>query len=166
MAREAAETEATDPRPVPPWGMIDLRMKTQLNPDKIGAVASAICAVHCLLTGIAFGLLSFVGLGFIGSVAAEVGFISVAVIVGAWAIYHGIKKHHSWIPAGIFVLGLVCIGLSHFAFPHVHSGEVGANSSPFGTVFSVVGGLCLVSFHIVNLRMQRGCSCDSCTHVR
>ena len=40
----------------------------RINLDKLGACASAICAVHCLLTGIALGLLSVAGLGFMGSI--------------------------------------------------------------------------------------------------
>jgi hypothetical protein len=137
-------------------------MKVQVNPDKIGAVASAICAVHCLITGVALGLLSVIGLGFIGSVPAEIAFISIAVLVGGWAIFHGVKRHHSWLPAGIFVLGLLFVAISHFVFPHHH--RVGA-ASGWGTVFSVLGGLCLVSFHLVNLKMQKGCSCTTCEHV-
>jgi hypothetical protein len=31
-------------------------------------------------------------------------------------------------------------------------------------VFATLGGLCLVTFHIVNLRMQRGCECGHCSH--
>ncbi len=139
-------------------------MKAQMNLDKVGAVASAVCAVHCLLTGVALGLLSVVGLGFIGSLPAEIGFISVALIVGSWAIVHGIRKHHSYIPALIFVLGITCIAISHFVFPHSHDGKAPADAMHgLSTLFSVLGGLCLVSFHVVNLRMQHGCKCG-CEH--
>lgn len=140
-------------------------MKVQVNPDKLGAIASAICAVHCLLTGVALGLLSFIGLGFIGSPPAEIAFISIALIVGAWAIFHGVRKHHSWLPAAIFVLGLIFIALSHFGLPFLNRPNVEPHHTPMGTAFSVLGGLCLVLFHVVNLRLQRGCSCNSCTHV-
>jgi hypothetical protein len=140
-------------------------MKSQVNLDKVGAYASAICAVHCLLTGVALGLLSIIGLGFIGSVPAEIGFISVAVLVGSWAIVHGIRKHHSLIPALIFVMGLTFIALSHFAFPHHHSvNEPPTLGHTFSTIFAVLGGLSLVSFHLVNLRLQKGCECGHCIH--
>jgi hypothetical protein len=124
--------------------------------DKVGAWASALCAVHCALTGVALGLLSVVGLGFLGSHVAEGVFISVAVVLGTVAIVHGLRKHGSIVPALIFVLGLGFITVSHFAFHH---------HGPMGTLFSVLGGLSLVAFHIVNLRMHSGCACDSCGHV-
>lgn len=131
-------------------------MKRSIDVDKVGAIASAICAVHCLLTGIALGLLSVVGLGFIGSPTTEAIFIGVAVIVGIWAIVHGIRKHGSYIPSAIFVFGLICIAASHFAFPHSHDSTSGS------TLFSILGGLSLVTFHIVNLKLQKRCDCGHC----
>lgn len=140
-------------------------MKTQVNLDKVGAYASAICAVHCLLTGVALGLLSIIGLGFIGSLPAEIGFISVAVLIGSWAIVHGMRKHHSIIPAMIFVFGIACIAVSHFALPHHHvANEPSSAAHVASTVFAVLGGLSLVSFHLVNLRLQKGCACGHCPH--
>jgi len=126
--------------------------------DKVGAYASAICAVHCLLTGVALGVLSVIGLGFIGSLPAEIGFISTAVLIGSWAILHGIRKHHSYVPALIFSLGITFIAVSHFALPH--DDRPGAALTPAhiaSTVFAVMGGLSLVSFHLVNFRLQKVC---------
>jgi hypothetical protein len=117
-------------------------------------MASTICAVHCLLTGVALGLLSVMGLGFLGSPVAEFSFLTVAVVVGVAAVWHGSKRHHSVIPALMFVTGLACWLTSHFAFGH---GTIG------GTVFSVAGGLCLVSFHVLNQRMAHVCGCG-CKH--
>lgn len=140
-------------------------MKTQVNLDKVGAYASAICAVHCLLTGVALSLLSIAGLGFIGSLPAEIGFISVAVLVGSWAIVHGVRKHHSYVPALIFSLGITFIALSHFALPHEHHvNEPMTAAHMASTVFAVMGGLSLVCFHLVNQRLQKGCECGRCTH--
>lgn len=135
----------------------------KVNLDKVGAVASAICAVHCALTGLALSLLSVVGLGFLGSTASEVGFIGFALVVGLWAIVHGLRKHHSPIPAAVFVLGLGCLSLSHFAFPHTH-GSTSHPASLGSTIFAVLGGLSLVSFHALNLRYQKACGDMHCHH--
>jgi hypothetical protein len=133
--------------------------------DRIGAVASAICAVHCLLTGVALGLLSYAGLGFMGSVTADLIFLGVAVSVAVIAIVHGIRKHHSYRPAMVFVLGLISVVLGHFVLHHEHA----ANETQLhladiaSTVFSVSGGLCFVIFHVMNLRMAQTCGCKHCT---
>ncbi|RYG16853.1 MerC domain-containing protein, partial [bacterium] len=113
-----------------------------------------ICAVHCILTGLALGLLSVAGLSFLGSEPAEFGFIGVTVSVGLWALVHGIRRHHSWIPAAIFIGALGCIAGSHFA----HHG------TPLGTFLSVTGGIGLVVFHVVNQRLRSGCACSHCQH--
>lgn len=135
-----------------------------INYDKVGAVASAVCAVHCLLTGVALGLLSIAGLGFIGSLWMDVVFLVLVLGVGATAIVHGIRKHHSVVPALIFVTGLLMFLIGHFAFGHVHAGT----TEPWGphriaqVSLSVVGGLCIALFHVVNLRMQKACGCNHC----
>ncbi len=133
--------------------------------DRFGAIASAICAVHCLLTGVALGLLSYAGLGFMGSVTADLIFLSVAVVVAVTAIWHGIKKHHSWRPAAVFIIGLVCVVLGHFVLHHEHVGKEAEVHlmDVLSTFFSVVGGLCFVLFHVMNLRLQHTCSCNHCT---
>ena len=117
-------------------------------------MASTICAVHCLITGVALGLLSVIGLGFLGSPAAELSFLTVAVVVGIAAVWHGAKRHHSVVPALMFVAGLSFWLTSHFVFGHGTAG---------GTVFSVAGGLCLVSFHVLNQRLAHVCGCG-CKH--
>lgn len=131
-----------------------------LNLDRIGAVASALCAVHCLVTGVALGLLSIVGLGFLGSPQAEAGFFLTTVTVGTAALVHGRRRHHSIIPALIFVAGLACLLTSHFVFGH-DSGK----PSIAPTILNVLGGLSLVLFHVTNQRLQHGCSCTGCTHI-
>jgi hypothetical protein len=132
-----------------------LTVATKTNWDRLGTWASAICAVHCVLTGFAVGLLSVVGLSFVGSPLAEAIFIFAAVLLGSIAVYHGHRKHHSLLPAVIFVLGLGFIVVAHLAFEH---------HDPGSTLFSVLGGSSLIAFHYTNMRLQRGCSCDKCSH--
>ncbi len=138
-----------------------VKAQSRLNLDKVGAYASAICAVHCVLTGLAFGLLSVVGLGFIGSPTAEIAFIGVTLSVGTLAVVHGVRKHHSAIPALFYVAGLSALLISHFAFPHVHKEGVEDNLSAH--LFSALGGICLVTFHILNQRKANQCGCNHCS---
>lgn len=129
-----------------------------LNLDKIGACASTLCAIHCLLTGAAMGLLAVLGLGFLGNPWVEISFFSVALLVGGLAVFHGKKRHHSWIPALVFLAGIACIVLSHLVG---HDHDAGAHGTPLGTTLAVAGGLLIAAFHFVNRRMQHlrcGCS--------
>ncbi|MGV3617009.1 MAG: MerC domain-containing protein [Fimbriimonas sp.] len=136
-----------------------MKGRSGINLDRVGAYASAICAVHCLITGIALGLLSVVGLGFLGSPAAELGFFLLTVTIGTTALVHGHRKHHSIVPALVFVCGLGCLLVSHFGFGHDHDGH---GSNPPATFLNVVGGLSLVIFHVLNQRLQHRCGCDHC----
>ncbi|MGC8035329.1 MerC family mercury resistance protein, partial [Salmonella enterica] len=43
--------------------------------DRVGAYASTLCAIHCLITGVGLGLLSVMGLQFFGSAWVESLFI-------------------------------------------------------------------------------------------
>ncbi len=134
--------------------------------DKVGACASAICAVHCVLTGVALGLLSSLGLGFFGSLWVDFAFVGVAIVVGAIALWHGIRKHGSYLPALFYVAGLLAIVVAHFE-DFSHSAPVHAvhRHGSVTTVLSIVGGLCFVTFHILNLRLQHvhddTCACSN-----
>lgn len=137
--------------------------------DKVGACASAICAVHCVLTGVALGLLSSLGLGFFGSLWVDFAFVGIAVVVGAIAMWHGIRKHGSYIPALFYVGGLIAILVAHFE-DFSHSAPVHAvhRHGAVTTVLSIMGGLCFVTFHILNLRLQHihdhKCTCSDSSH--
>lgn len=135
--------------------------KTQLSPlEKLGVCASTLCAVHCVLTGLALGLLSVAGLGFVANPWVEFAFVGTALVTGVWAIQHGVRRHHSWLPSFVFVSGMGLIVGSHFVF------ESGTGSSglghALGVAMAVTGGLLVGAFHLVNTRMQhRGCTCPA-----
>ncbi len=125
--------------------------------DRVGVCASAICAVHCILTGLAMGFLAVAGLEIIGNPFIEFAFVGTAFLVGGFAVFHGKKRHHSWLPASVFVAGLASIVLSHF----LGHGEHDGTGNIFGSVLAVLGGLLIASFHILNLRLQhKGCGCN------
>jgi len=133
-----------------------------VNLDKVGACASGICAVHCLLTGVALGVLSVLGLSWFGSVTTDIVFLTVTLSIASLAIFTGIRRHRSLIPASLFVLGVSAIVVSHFVLPHDHAAS---GEGLLTTVLSVSGGCLLVAFHFVNLRMQRSCKIDRSLHT-
>ena len=120
------------------------------DPDKVGAFASTVCAVHCVLTGLALGLLSVAGLGFVASPAAEAAFFGFAFVLGVAALIHGRRKHHSRVPAAVFALGMVLLTSAHTVFE-----ETAAHHW-----VSAAGGIALVAFHVLNARLGHRCGCD------
>ena len=103
------------------------------------------------------GFLAVAGLEFMAHPLVEAGFVGLALIVGSWAVVHGLRKHHSKIPAAVFVGGLTCIVASHFLG---HSHDAATSGSLLATILAVVGGLSIASFHFLNMRMQhKNCSC-------
>ena len=142
----------------------------RIDLDKVGMCASALCAVHCLLTGLAFGLLSISGLAFIDNEVWDFTFIVAAAVLGTFAVIHGRSRHHSILPAGVFAFGMVSVVIGNFFMKHVH--REGVPESLFihygHTIFMVLGGLSLVSFHILNVWLQRhgGCGCQGCLTVQ
>lgn len=126
----------------------------RINMDRIGSWASAICAVHCLLTGVALGALSIMGLGFLASTGAEIAFFATAIVVGSFAIVGGYRRHGSVVPGLIFAAGVASLLFAHL--------RTGSGHSAVETVFSVLGGLTLVAFHFANQRMRRKCECPDC----
>ncbi len=128
--------------------------------DRIGAIASGICAVHCLISGVALGVLSVIGLGFFGSLAVDVAFIGVACSVGTLAVVQGYRKHRSILPVTIYFSGLALIIASHAFGGHGQTSGLAQAARVFG---AVGGGVLLVTFHFVNSRLQLACACPTCS---
>lgn len=130
-------------------------LSRRLDADKIGGVASFLCAVHCFFTSVALGFLSVIGLGFFGSIWTDIAFFGVAILIGSFAIVSGYRRHHSKLPALIFASALVMVVLGHFVFGHDHSSHEGEALHLLTSILSVGGGLTLVTFHFVNARLIR-----------
>jgi hypothetical protein len=117
-----------------------------LDPDRWGAIASMVCAVHCAITGIAVSVLSIVGFTYLQSPILEWGFLGMALVFGSWAAWRGYSIHKSPAPIFVFALGFILLAGSHIVEPRHPSG----GSSGFAELFSVIGGICLVGFHYLN----------------
>ncbi len=127
--------------------------------DKYGALASGICAVHCFLTSIAFGLFSVAGLGFLGNEIVDSAFVLVAIILGSFAVRSGYRHHRSKVPAILFIGGLCMAMYSHFVLGHnhlePHEHDVMELEEVLSTVLAVAGGVTLTAFHLMNAKLQK-----------
>ena len=73
--------------------------------DRIAMALSGLCAVHCVATAVLLGLLASAG-GMLGKpIIHEVG-LTLAMIVGAFALGRGIYEHGFLLPSAVGALGL------------------------------------------------------------
>lgn len=108
--------------------------------DRLAIGLSGLCLVHCLFTTVALAALSAFG-GLLGShLIHEVG-LTLAMILGAFALGRGILEHGFMMPSAIGGLGL---GVMAGALTLPHGGEESAAT--------IMGVLILALGHDLNRR--------------
>lgn len=107
--------------------------------DRLAMGLSGLCVVHCVTTAVLLGLLASAG-GFLGRpIFHEVG-LTLAMIVGAFALGRGILEHGFMLPSAMGALGLGVMA--------------GALSLPEGghePIYTVVGVMILALGHRLNV---------------
>lgn len=97
--------------------------------DRIAMGLSGLCLVHCVGTAVLLGLLASAG-GILGQpIIHEVG-LTLAMIIGAFALGQGILRHGFVLPSAVGALGL---GVMAGALSLPHDGR-----EPFYTVVGVM----------------------------
>lgn len=118
-------------------------MYKKINWDAFGIATSLACAVHCALLPLFLSSLPLFGVNIIENTAFEYMMIAVSFAIGAYALYHGRKKHHhSWIPLLIFSVGIVLL----FAKMGWHEWRLW---------LLVPAVICIVAAHFLNYRLCR-----------
>jgi hypothetical protein len=107
--------------------------------DRLAMGLSGLCVVHCVTTAVLLGLLASAG-GFLGRpIFHEVG-LTLAMIVGAFALGRGILEHGFMLPSAMGALGLGVMA--------------GALSLPEGghePIYTVAGVMILALGHRLNV---------------
>src|SRR3954451_23184174 len=107
--------------------------------DRIAMGLSGLCVVHCVATAVLLGLLASAG-GFLGQpIVHEVG-LTLAMVIGAFALGRGILDHGFMLPSAIGALGLGAMA--------------GALSLPEGgheAIYTVAGVMILALGHRLNV---------------
>lgn len=129
--------------------MTDREHKTSVaGVDKIGAVCSTLCALHCASTAAIPSVMVALGLGTLIGPAFEWGFIVVAILFAAVALMIGWRRHRVvWI---LFLFAAGIVGLV--------AGRLleAADFHGVGTLLSIASGVTLVVGHSVNILLERG----------
>lgn len=116
--------------------------------DRVGAMASFLCAVHCAALPFVLALLPFVGLSFLGDHRFERGFVVFACVLAAFALGRGFRRQQEPLPLLLAVPGiaLLLFGVTPYMQDH---------SLVLHSTLVACGGMLLASAHFVNLRNGR-----------
>lgn len=129
--------------------------------DKIGIVASLVCAVHCAILPLAIGILPLIGMGFIANGLFDWIMVSIAGIVGYLSLVNGHKKHKKHTPMCFFVLGIFIILSSLFMLGHTHECGACSNHSeeiPWHSIMMTAGGILICASHFINIKLCKSCA--------
>lgn len=106
--------------------------------DRIAMGISGLCVVHCVATAVLLGLVASAG-GFLGKpIIHEVG-LSLAMILGAFALGRGYVEHGFMLPAAVGAMGL-----------GVMAGALTLHEGGHEPVYTVVGVLIVALGHRLN----------------
>lgn len=130
-------------------------MGFKINWDALGITASVACAIHCALLPLFLSSLPIFGVELIHNDFFEYFMIFLAFGIGAYALYHGWKRHHhSWVPLLTFSVGILCL--------------VGKQIWHSWQIFLLIPAVILiVSGHYINYRLCRKashCHEHDCAH--
>lgn len=122
-------------------------MSKRVNWDAMGILASVICAIHCALLPLFLTSLPLLGVNIIHNQGFELMMIGIAFLVGAYALYHGFKKHHSnYLPIILFALGMLFL----LAKQVWHSAELWLLTPAVAFILSA---------HFINYRLSSKVAC-------
>lgn len=114
--------------------------------DRFGAVASFVCAVHCALLPIVFGVLPALGLAFLADHRIERAFVVFAIALATTSLLFGLRRHGSWRAFWVLIPGIVLLVAGLVV------GESHANT--LHAVLVSIGGALVALSHLVNLRLD------------
>lgn len=109
--------------------------------DGLAIGLSGLCAVHCLASAVAIGLLSSIAGLLEAPIVHEAGLV-VAMILGAVALGQGARRHGMLLPVAVGALGLGVMA-GALSLPHGWSGEI---------AYTILGVALLAFGHELNRR--------------
>lgn len=126
--------------------------------DRLGAVGSLVCAVHCALIPIALAVAPSLGLSVWLGDSLEEAFVVFVTVLGAFSLVWGYRRHRVFRALGMLLVGLAALWLG-VLYPPLHASVV-----PHAIVMTL-GGTLVGLAHLVNLRLNHWHVHDaSCAH--
>ncbi len=123
--------------------------------DRVGALGSLLCAVHCALLPLAIALAPSLGLGLLASAGFETAFLAFATVLALVSLIQGYRRHRAYRAMMFLAPGLLIMWSSQWLPGLGHEGIAHA-------VLMTVGGTLIGVAHILNLRLSHGHMHDAC----
>lgn len=114
--------------------------------DRVGAMASFLCAIHCALLPFVLALLPLIGLEFLADHRFERIFVLCACVLASLVLVRGFRRHRRSLPLRLAVPGLSLLLLG-IAF-------IDLGSPILHSVLVTCGGMLLAAAHFANLRLD------------
>ena len=122
--------------------------------DRAGATASFLCAIHCALMPLVITMLPLLGLSFLVSEPVEWTLLAASAALGSSSLCLGFRQHRE--RRVFMVLGVALSFLLAGRLFHEHHFGI------WGPVLMVLGGLTMMSAHLINHRLCHACKlCSS-----
>jgi len=115
--------------------------------DRIGAIASFLCAIHCAALPFVLAVLPLLGLSFLADHAFERGFVMFASALALVALINGYRRHRRSLALRLALPGLMLL-IAGVTFAEGYS-------IALHSVLVTCGGLLVACAHFVNLRFDR-----------
>jgi hypothetical protein len=91
----------------------------KINWDMMGMITSIACAIHCAILPLILTSLPLFGINIINNAEFEWTMITIAFMVGCYALLHCYKQHHkSFKPLLIFSAGFIFLILKQIFYTH------------------------------------------------
>ena len=120
--------------------------------DRVGAVASFLCALHCAALPFIIAILPALGLSFLADHRLERIFIAFASCLALGALIRGYRRHGIARPLGFALPGIALLWIGAWVF------DAEASLAVHATLVAL-GGCCVAYAHVLNLRMTHALAC-------
>ena len=131
--------------------------------DKLSICLSVCCILHCIALPFLILLIPSVASLWINDESVHVVLVLLAIPISLFAMSVSLRKHHNYKCIALAVIGLALLVLAIFMHDigfggehadgeHGHE-EHGGLGETLETVFTVLGGLILLSGHFLNIRL-------------
>lgn len=114
--------------------------------DRIGAMVSLACAIHCIALPFVITVLPFIGLGLLADHTFEIVMISIAGTLAVVSLCWGSKVHGQKRLLFFVAVALLLFVAGHIFFSGLHK-----------AILVSLGGASLAIGHVINLKLCRSC---------